>query len=346
MSSIDPTPFLVHPTPPETTAETVRAAGLRQAARMIRRASTSRRAMREPSMAVRETAAREIEDRQVDWAYSRPVVVLDAAWNTAFVAAAAAALFLTRGDSPKLPLRLWIVGYAVQCLVHVVCVCVEFRRRQRRRSLAVVDDVSEDLAEESSSFIRHLESANTMFSFIWWIIGFYWIFVGGHALQQDSPMLYWLSVAFLVLDLFFAIFCVALASVIAAAVCCCLPCIIAILYVLADRAGASKEDIELLSKYTFHRFGCEEKSNEESQAPCGGVMRECGTDSPRERRLNAEDAECCICLSTYEDGVELRELPCSHHFHSTCVEKWLYINSTCPLCKYDISKHCSRDGDV
>ncbi|KAK9716518.1 hypothetical protein RND81_06G238900 [Saponaria officinalis] len=190
MSSIDPTPFLVHPTPPETTAETVRAAGLRQAARMIRRASTSRRAMREPSMAVRETAAREIEDRQVDWAYSRPVVVLDAAWNTAFVAAAAAALFLTRGDSPKLPLRLWIVGYAVQCLVHVVCVCVAFRRRQRRRSLVVVDDVSEDLAEESSSFIQGLEAANTMFPFVWWFIGVLWLFAGGNALQQDSPMLY------------------------------------------------------------------------------------------------------------------------------------------------------------
>ncbi|KAL9246750.1 hypothetical protein vseg_020246 [Gypsophila vaccaria] len=348
MSSIDPTPFLVTPPPPETTAETVRAAGLRQAARMIRRASSGRRGMREPSMAVRETAAREIEDRQVDWAYSRPVVVLDAAWNSAFVAAAMAALWLTRGDSPRLPLRVWIAGYAVQCLVHVVCVCVEFHRRQwRRRSGVAVDEADDDLADESSSFVRHLESANTMFSFIWWIIGFYWIFVGGHALQQDSPMLFWLCIAFLVLDLFFVIFCVALASVIAAAVCCCLPCIIAILYVLADRAGASKEDIELLSKYTFHRFGGEKKSDEESSlAPSGGVMRECGTDSPLERRLSAEDAECCICLSAYEDGVELRELPCGHHFHSTCVEKWLYINSTCPLCKYDISKHRNRDADV
>lgn len=48
--------------------------------------------------------------------------------------------------------------------------------------------------------------------------------------------------------------------------------------------------------------------------------------------------ECCICISAYEDGNELRELPCHHHFHSMCIEKWLYINATCPLCKFNILK--------
>lgn len=194
--------------------------------------------------------------------------------------------------------------------------------------------------------MRHLESANTMFSFVWWIIGFYWILIGWRALQQDSPTLYWLCIAFLVLDLFFVMFCVALASVIAAAVCCCLPCIIAILYVLADRGGASQEEIELLPKYTFHWIGSEEKISEEAPGPFGGIMKECGTNSPIERSLTAEDAECCICLSSYEDGIELRELPCGHHFHCACVDKWLYINSTCPLCKYDISKRQRRDEEV
>ena len=48
--------------------------------------------------------------------------------------------------------------------------------------------------------------------------------------------------------------------------------------------------------------------------------------------------ECCICLSAYEDGAELRELPCGHHFHCACIDKWLHINATCPLCKYNIIK--------
>lgn len=56
--------------------------------------------------------------------------------------------------------------------------------------------------------------------------------------------------------------------------------------------------------------------------------------------------ECCICLSAYEDETELRELPCGHHFHCGCVDKWLYINATCPLCKYNILKSSNfEDGE-
>ena len=41
------------------------------------------------------------------------------------------------------------------------------------------------------SIVKHLESANTMFSFIWWIVGFYWVSAGGQALSHDAPQLYW-----------------------------------------------------------------------------------------------------------------------------------------------------------
>jgi hypothetical protein len=41
------------------------------------------------------------------------------------------------------------------------------------------------------SVAKHLESANTMFTFILWIIGFYWVSVGGQVLTRDAPQLYW-----------------------------------------------------------------------------------------------------------------------------------------------------------
>ncbi|KAJ2465012.1 hypothetical protein EV174_006724, partial [Coemansia sp. RSA 2320] len=46
-----------------------------------------------------------------------------------------------------------------------------------------------------------------------------------------------------------------------------------------------------------------------------------------------EDRMCAICLSDYEDGEILRLLPCSHHMHQSCVDEWLHINRSCPLCK-------------
>lgn len=84
------------------------------------------------SMLVRETAARELEDRRVDWGYSKPVVALDMLWNTGFVAVSVAMLICTINEKPNTPIRLWICGYALQCLVHVVLVWLEYRRRNSR----------------------------------------------------------------------------------------------------------------------------------------------------------------------------------------------------------------------
>ncbi|XP_044476207.1 E3 ubiquitin-protein ligase At1g12760 isoform X2 [Mangifera indica] len=341
----------------------LRRESLRHAASFFRRAS-SRRMMREPSMVVRETAAEQLEERQTDWAYSKPVVVLDLMWNLAFVAVAVTVLVLSRDESPNMPLRLWIIGYALQCILHMVCVCFEYKRKRRRRisSFSAIEEgslspgsgrresgeyvsLATQIEEEGTSVAKHLESANTMFSFIWWIIGFYWVSAGGQVLARDSPQLYWLCIIFLGFDVFFVLFCVALACIIGIAVCCCLPCIIAILYAVADQEGATKEDIERLSKYKFGRVVDNEKLTSEALGSHEGVMTECGTNTPSEHVLSQEDAECCICLSAYEDGVELRELPCGHHFHCACVDKWLYINATCPLCKYNILKSSNQDTE-
>ncbi|XAR53176.1 hypothetical protein NMG60_11021614 [Bertholletia excelsa] len=329
----------------------VRRQSLREAARLLRRAG-SRRLMREPSMLVRETAAQQLEERQTDWAYSKPIVFLDLLWNFSFVLVTASVLILSRHESPCLPLRVWILGYAFQCVFHMVCVFLEYRRRRRRSRAQSSSSGSPgiqyvSLAQLSdntrSGTTKHLESANTLFSFIWWIIGFYWVSAGGQALARESPLLYWLSISFLALDIFFVVFCVALACVVGIAVCCCLPCIIAILYAVADQEGASREDVDQLPKFKFRRFHDMEEVNGEIQGSLAGVMTECDTEKAIEHVVSLEDAECCICLCTYDDGAELRKLPCSHHFHCTCVDKWLLINATCPLCKYNIMK-TSNDG--
>ncbi|XP_062189626.1 E3 ubiquitin-protein ligase At4g11680-like isoform X2 [Phragmites australis] len=324
------------PSPASPSGVGGRFTSLRGAARFIRRTG-SRRLMREPSVAVRETAAEHLEERQTDWAYSKPVVVLDVLWNLAFVAVAAAVLAASLGERPAVPLRVWLAGYVLQCLLHVLCVAVEYRRRRREVRGGVDQDAAGD-GDFKLSIVKHLESANTMFSFIWWIIGFYWVSAGGQPLAHDAPQLYWLSIVFLAFDVFFVVFCVALACVIGIAVCCCLPCIIAILYAVTDQEGASEEDINNLSKFKFRTMGDADKLVAGIAAPVGGVMTERGTSPPVEHILSAEDAECCICLCPYEDGVELRELPCNHHFHCTCIDKWLHINATCPLCKFNIVK--------
>ncbi|EEF30532.1 E3 ubiquitin-protein ligase MPSR1 [Ricinus communis] len=44
--------------------------------------------------------------------------------------------------------------------------------------------------------------------------------------------------------------------------------------------------------------------------------------------------ECAICLDDVGIGSEVREMPCNHRFHSACIENWLAVHGSCPVCRY------------
>jgi hypothetical protein len=46
---------------------------------------------------------------------------------------------------------------------------------------------------------------------------------------------------------------------------------------------------------------------------------------------------CAICLDDINEGDEVRDLPCSHVFHSSCVDSWfLTRHKSCPTCRRDV----------
>uniref|UniRef100_A0A0D6QR27 RING-type domain-containing protein n=1 Tax=Araucaria cunninghamii TaxID=56994 RepID=A0A0D6QR27_ARACU len=52
---------------------------------------------------------------------------------------------------------------------------------------------------------------------------------------------------------------------------------------------------------------------------------------------NTHLGECAICLCKFEEGDQIRELPCSHFFHRICLDKWLdHQQTTCPLCRSSV----------
>ncbi|KAI3792614.1 hypothetical protein L2E82_06497 [Cichorium intybus] len=50
--------------------------------------------------------------------------------------------------------------------------------------------------------------------------------------------------------------------------------------------------------------------------------------------LPNDDGTCAICLSDYKLKESLRTIPeCNHYFHSECIDEWLKLNATCPVCR-------------
>jgi hypothetical protein len=45
-----------------------------------------------------------------------------------------------------------------------------------------------------------------------------------------------------------------------------------------------------------------------------------------------DDNGCAVCLHDMEDGAEVRRLSCGHMYHKPCLDEWLVIRGTCPLC--------------
>ena len=56
-------------------------------------------------------------------------------------------------------------------------------------------------------------------------------------------------------------------------------------------------------------------------------------------QLSEEKKECIICQDTFRKSDKITILPCTHMFHSFCVECWLKSKKFCPVCKFEITRN-------
>ncbi|KAL2517632.1 RING/U-box superfamily protein [Abeliophyllum distichum] len=285
------------------------------------------------------------------------------------IIAAAVVLSLSEHEHPHAPLKVWIVGYALGCVGMLPLLYWRFRHRNQgseqdashhrqdsiqngysaisstrivleredRWTTGTASRGSQNAGIPSSrikALVEYFKMALDCFFAVWFVVGNVWVF-GGHASSAEAPNLYRLCIVFLTLS------CIgyAMPFIVCAAICCCLPCLISVLGIREDLIhyrGATQEVINSLPTYKFKvkiKNSNDNKCNPDADE--GGIVA-AGTE--KERLLSGEDAICCICLAKYLNSDELRELPCSHLFHKECVDKWLKINATCPLCKAEVDE--------
>lgn len=76
-----------------------------------------------------------------------------------------------------------------------------------------------------------------------------------------------------------------------------------------------------------------------SLSSCEGIFK---IGLHKSKTILAEDDACCICQINYLDGEVIKLLPCSHYFHTVCINKWLQHNALCPFCRLAIPRLPSR----
>ncbi|KAJ0229775.1 E3 ubiquitin-protein ligase RHY1A [Hirschfeldia incana] len=54
--------------------------------------------------------------------------------------------------------------------------------------------------------------------------------------------------------------------------------------------------------------------------------------------VKTERRDCSICLESFTSGDVLTSLPCTHSFHSSCLNPWLKACGDCPCCRRAIVK--------
>mmetsp|Transcript_29422 Transcript_29422/g.46728 ORF Transcript_29422/g.46728 Transcript_29422/m.46728 type:complete len:475 (+) Transcript_29422:46-1470(+) len=107
--------------------------------------------------------------------------------------------------------------------------------------------------------------------------------------------------------------------------------------------GANEESIQRLPTDTFRRKD-ERKNQSENDAVINGNSNSSNVNGSNQRKKNKKESnddanKCCICLEQFENGDEIRRLPCLHIFHKEEIDKWLRSNRVCPICRVNIEEH-------
>lgn len=61
-------------------------------------------------------------------------------------------------------------------------------------------------------------------------------------------------------------------------------------------------------------------------------------ESPQSKIEDHQEPQgkCTICMEEFTTGDVLRCLPCLHSYHVPCIDKWLSLSQSCPVCKHNV----------
>eukprot|EP01113_Clastostelium_recurvatum_P040092 TRINITY_DN6201_c0_g1_i5.p1 TRINITY_DN6201_c0_g1~~TRINITY_DN6201_c0_g1_i5.p1 ORF type:complete len:420 (+),score=75.91 TRINITY_DN6201_c0_g1_i5:85-1344(+) len=203
------------------------------------------------------------------------------------------------------PLKQWVIA---QIILHGAMAIVQAVLIYRLPDASLPDDVRRAHVRSLAPVFMFSRSLNLMW-FIWFLVGAVWTFQAYAAGQCASSAPFLFRMCFTITIIQILIICGILLL-------CCCACVVLVLRV----AVVTPAEPPALRGAT------------------DAMIRVLPAKRYRTGVIPKDDASCAICLDDYEEGMAIRFLPCRHHFHRDCVDKWLVTNKSCPFCKRNIDE--------
>jgi len=71
------------------------------------------------------------------------------------------------------------------------------------------------------------------------------------------------------------------------------------------------------------------------------IINGCPAGTYDQKITKFDEVSCIICLAIYQDGNNIRTLPCQHVFHTECIEQWIKAKIAtlprCPTCNVPLT---------
>lgn len=145
---------------------------------------------------------------------------------------------------------------------------------------------------------------------------------------DSQKLIYYYCMIYILVELFSLLIMVSLLLLVirCGAYCCCPLVLLDTVQDMPIRLGASDEDLNHLTEYTYH-------VDEHNVRTFINI-----NDSTDVTTITEQDNdECQICIEPYTNGCAIRYLQCGHYYHKNCCDRWLQVNPSCPLCRGSIT---------
>lgn len=64
-------------------------------------------------------------------------------------------------------------------------------------------------------------------------------------------------------------------------------------------------------------------------------------------KAEGEGNDCVVCLGQLQHGETVVKIEsCSHVFHEECIDRWLQLHKTCPICRSRVGRDIAEETDA